>query len=70
MPQPKEKKLRSPPLTTTSKFITVSTTTLFFPLFTAAAPEAHGGSQARAPSGVVAAGLHHSHSNVGSKLSL
>ena len=35
-----------------------------------AALVAHGGSQARGPIGAVAAGLCHSHSNVGSKLHL
>ena len=32
-----------------------------------AAPAAYGGSQARGSIGAVAAGLHHSHGNVGSK---
>jgi len=35
-----------------------------------AAPAAYGGSQARGLIGAVAAGLHHSHSNVGSELRL
>ena len=35
-----------------------------------AAPTAYGGSQARGRIGAVAAGLHHSHSNVGSELRL
>ena len=35
-----------------------------------AAPAAYGGSQARSQIGATAAGLHHSHSNVGSKLHL
>ena len=35
-----------------------------------ATPTAHGGSQDRSPIGAVAAGLHHSHSNKGSELSL
>ena len=39
-------------------------------LFFRAAPVAHGGSQARGPNEAVAAGLHHSHSNAGSKPSL
>ena len=45
---------------------------LFFCLFafSRAASAAYGGSQARGPVGVVAAGLHHSHSNAGSKLHL
>ena len=45
---------------------------LFFGLFCLfrAALAAYGGSQARGPIGVVAAGLHHSHSNVGPKLHL
>ena len=37
----------------------------FFGLFRAA-PIAYGGSQARGPTGAVAAGLRHSHSNAGS----
>ena len=32
-----------------------------------ATPEAYGSSQARGPVGATAAGLYHSHSNVGSK---
>ena len=39
-------------------------------VFSRAAPVAYGGSQARGPIGTVAAGLRHSHSNVGSKLRL
>ena len=41
----------------------------FFGLFAFswAPPAAYGGSQARGPIGAVAAGLHHSHSNVGSE---
>ena len=35
-----------------------------------AAPAAYGGSQARGWTGATAAGLHHSHSNVGSELNL
>ena len=35
-----------------------------------ATPTAYGGSQARGPIGAVAVGLHHSHSNLGSKLRL
>ena len=42
---------------------------LSFCLFRAA-PVAYGGSQARGPIGAIAAGLHHSHSNVGSKVHL
>ena len=38
--------------------------------FSRVAPTAHGGFQARGLIGAVAAGLHHSHSNVGSKPSL
>ena len=38
----------------------------FFGLFKAA-PTAHGGPQARGPIRAVATGLHHSHSNKGSK---
>ena len=38
----------------------------FFGLFRAAFM-AYGGSQARGPMGATAAGLHHSHSNVGSE---
>ena len=41
-------------------------TFFFFCLFRAT-PAAHGGSQVRGPSGAVAASLHQSHSNVGSK---
>ena len=41
----------------------------FFCLFRVI-PEAYGGSQARGPTGAVAAGLHHNHSNVGSELHL
>ena len=33
-------------------------------------PSAYGGSQARGPTGVTAAYLHHSHSNAGSELCL
>ena len=36
-------------------------------VFSYAAPAAYGGSQARGLIGAVAAGLHHSHSNAGSK---
>ena len=36
-------------------------------VFSRAAPTAYGGSQARGPIGAVAAGLDHSHSNMGSK---
>ena len=45
---------------------------IFFCLFaiSRAAPEAYGGSQARGLMGVVAAGLHQSHSNAGSEPSL
>ena len=35
-----------------------------------AAPVAHGGSQAKGRIGAAAAGLHHSHSNMGSEMSL
>ena len=42
---------------------------LSFCLFFRAAPTAYGGSQARGPIRATAAGLHHSHSNVGSELS-
>ena len=38
--------------------------------FSRAAPEAYGGSQARGQIGAAAAGIHHSHSNVGYKLRL
>ena len=41
----------------------------FFFLFRAA-PTAYGGSQARSRIRATAAGLHHSHSNMGSELSL
>ena len=41
---------------------------IFFGLFYfRAAPEAYGGSQAKGPIRPVAAGLHHSHTNAGSK---
>ena len=40
---------------------------VFFFAFSRAAPVAYGGSQARGPIGAVAAGLHLSHSNVGSE---
>ena len=42
---------------------------LFFGLFafSRAAPAAYGGSQARGPIGAIVTGLHHSHSNAGSK---
>ena len=41
----------------------------FFPFFGLfwAAPAAHGGSQARVRIGAIAAGLHHTHSNIGSE---
>ena len=42
-------------------------TGVIFFIFFRAAPEAHGGSQARGQIGAVAAGLHHSHSHAGSK---
>ena len=42
----------------------------FFFAFSRAEPTAYGGSQARGPTGAVAAGLHHSHSNAGSELRL
>ena len=38
-----------------------------FLVFSRAAPTAYGGSQARGPIGVVATGLRHSHSDVGSE---
>ena len=38
-----------------------------FLFFLTAAPVANGGSQARGQIGAVATGLHHSHSNAGSK---
>ena len=43
---------------------------LFFPHFLRPHPMACGGSQARGQIGVIAAGLHHSHSNSGSEQSL
>ena len=43
---------------------------LSFSLFFRAAPVAYRGSQVRGPIGAVAARLHHSHSNAGSKLCL
>ena len=36
-------------------------------VFSRASPGAYGGSQARGPTGAVAASLHHSHSNSGSE---
>ena len=39
-------------------------------VFSWAAPKAYGSSQARGQIGPVAAGLHHSHCNTGSKLGL
>ena len=39
----------------------------FFFVFSRAAPVAYGGFQPRGLIGAVAAGLHHSHSNVGSE---
>ena len=42
----------------------------FFLVFSKAAPMAYGGSQARGLIGPVAAGLHHSHRNMGSEMSL
>ena len=39
----------------------------FFFVFLRAIPVAYGNSQARGPMGAIAAGLHHSHSNVGSQ---
>ena len=43
---------------------------LVFLPFSWAAPTAYGGFQGRGLIGVVAAGLHHSHSNMGSELRL
>ena len=43
---------------------------VFFFISWAAAPVSYEGSQARGPIGAVATGLHHSRSNVGSKLHL
>ena len=40
---------------------------IIFLFFSKAAPTAHGGSQARGPTGAEAASLHHSHSNAGSE---
>ena len=42
----------------------------FFFVFSRAAPEAYGGSQARGLIGAIAVGLHQSHSNSGSEPSL
>ena len=42
----------------------------FFIFFWSFEPEAYGGSQARGPIRAEADGLHHSHSNSGSKLRL
>ena len=46
---------------------TVVSRTFFFFLFIKAAPASHGNSPARGGIRVAAAGLHHSHSNAGSK---
>ena len=43
---------------------------IFFLSFSRATPTAYGDSQAKGLIEAVAAGLHHSHSNVGSKLCL
>ena len=43
---------------------------LFIYLFFRAAPTAYGGSQARGPIGATSTSLYHSHSHVGSQLSL
>ena len=51
----------------------MGTPLFFFPVllpFSRVAPEAYGGSQARGLTGAVAAGLHQSHSNMGSELHL
>ena len=49
--------------------IYISIYIVFF-AFSRAAPAAYRGSQARGRIGAVASGLHHSHSNMGSKLCL
>ena len=56
-------------LNETHDFILLRNIFFFFGLFRAA-PAAYRGSQVRGPMRAVAAGLHHSHSNSGSKLSL
>ena len=43
---------------------------LHFFFFLRAAPMPYGGSQARGPTGAIAVGLRHSHSNTGSELHL
>ena len=48
----------------------VSDDFFFFFVFSRAAPEAYGGSQARGLIGAIAVGLHQSHSNSGSEPSL
>ena len=50
-------------------YISIKKSEFFFGLFafSRATPAAYGGSQARGPIGAVAAGLHQSHSNVGSE---
>ena len=52
-------------LLTKVEFLIIFNFFVFF--FSRAAPEAYGGSQTGGPIGAVAAGLHHSHSNVGSE---
>ena len=51
-----------------SRLVPEAQSFFFFFFFFRAAPTTYGGSQARGPIGVVVAGLHHSHSNVGSEL--
>ena len=51
----------------TTRFPERKEKTLFFFLLFRTAPMTYGGSQARGPFGAVAAGLCHSHSNVGSE---
>ena len=48
-------------------FVCLFFVSFFFFCFFWASPMAYGGSQARRRIGAVATGLHHSHSNVGSK---
>ena len=50
--------------------ILIKDTFFFLFVFSRAAPEAYGGSQARGQIGATAAGLHHSHSNARSELHL
>ena len=54
----------------TSAYKAASQTSIDFFLLIRAVPRVYGGSQARGRIGAASAGLHHSHSNVGSELCL